>query len=509
MIQHQRNRVNGLVPGLCAMLFCVSLCVADDQPQWGQRHTRNMVSSETGLVDSFDPDSGHGIKWSVSLGREAYGSPVVAGGRVLVGANNKTPRDPRYRGDRAVLLCLNETDGALRWQLAVPRIAGGDIYKDWPNISMCSPPTVEGDRVYILTNRVEVICLDLKGQRNGNQGFQDEAAYLTAPGESPAEVTLQDADLLWVTDLRKEVGMYPHDSAHASILIDGDWLYLNSSNGVDKTHKTIQRPEAPSLIVLDKTTGRCVAQDGERIGPQIFHSTWSSPSLATINHQKQVIFAGGNGIVYGFEALGSATPPKSRRILKQVWRFDCDPKAPKEDVRSYQRNRRVSPTSVSCMPVFHDDRVFLTAGGDIWWGKETAWLLCVDPTLRGNVTDTARVWSYPLKEHAVATPAIHEGLVYAADCSGQVHCVDAKTGLGYWTHALKREIWGATLVADGKVYAGSRRGDFCILSASKDKKVLCTVQFDAPISTTPVAANGVLYVATQERLYAIEKPNAK
>ncbi|NQV33475.1 MAG: PQQ-binding-like beta-propeller repeat protein, partial [Phycisphaeraceae bacterium] len=263
------------------------------------------------------------------------------------------------------------------------------------------------------------------------------------------------------------------------------------------------------LIVLNKKTGRCEAQDGERIGPQIFHSTWSSPSMARIGSGKQVIFAGGDGIVYGFEALDSRNPPTSRQMLKQLWRFDCDPKAPKEDVRSHQRNRKVSPTSISCMPVFHDDRVFLTAGGDIWWGKETAWLLCVDPTLRGNVTDTAKIWSYPLLEHAVATPAIHRGLVYAADCSGLVHCVDAKTGHGYWTHQLKREIWGATLVADGKVYAGSRRGDFCILSASKDKKVLCTVQFDAPISTTPVAANGVLYVATQERLYAIENQDAK
>ncbi|MCP4450657.1 MAG: PQQ-binding-like beta-propeller repeat protein, partial [Planctomycetes bacterium] len=335
MIRHQLNRVNGLVLGLCAVLFGVSLCLAGDQPQWGQRHSRNMVSQETNLPDSFDPESGQGIKWSVSLGREAYGSPVVAGGRVLVGANNKQPRDPRYGGDRAVLLCLNESDGALCWQLPVPRIAGGDIYKDWPNISMCSPPTVEGDRVYILTNRVEVICLDLKGQRNGNQGFQGEAAYLTAPDESPVDVTLQDADLLWVTDLRKEVDMYPHDSAHASILIDGDLLYLNSSNGVDKTHKTIQRPEAPSLIVLNKKTGRCVAQDGERIGPQIFHSAWSSPSMARIGSTKQVIFAGGDGVVYGLEALDAKTPPQSRQILKQLWRFDCDPAAPKEDVRSY------------------------------------------------------------------------------------------------------------------------------------------------------------------------------
>ncbi|NQV36029.1 MAG: hypothetical protein HQ515_25285, partial [Phycisphaeraceae bacterium] len=73
MIRHRRNNWNGLMMGVWCSLAGVSLCVAGDQPQWGQRHTRNMVSSETGLVDSFDPESGQGIKWSVSLGREAYG----------------------------------------------------------------------------------------------------------------------------------------------------------------------------------------------------------------------------------------------------------------------------------------------------------------------------------------------------------------------------------------------------------------------------------------------------
>jgi outer membrane protein assembly factor BamB len=60
-------------------------------------------------------------------------------------------------------------------------------------------------------------------------------------------------------------------------------------------------------------------------------------------------------------------------------------------------------------------------------------------------------------------------------------------------------------VADGKVYAGSRGGDFTILAAEKEKKVLCTVQMDSAISATPVAANGVLYITTQNKLYAVQK----
>jgi hypothetical protein len=45
-----------------------------------------------------------------------------------------------------------------------------------------------------------------------------------------------------------------------------------------------------------------------------------------------------------------------------------------------------------------------------------------------------------------------------------------------------------------------------VLACSREKKVLSEAHFDAPVYTTPVAANGVLYVATQTYLYAIQAP---
>jgi len=140
-----------------------------DAPQWGQRHTRNMVSPETGLPDRFDPATGQNIKWTVPLGSQTYATPTVAAGKVLIGTNNDNPRDEDHKGDRGILLCLNESDGALAWQLIAPKLSD-DIYKDWPKTGMCSPPTVEGDRVYMVTNRNEVVCLDLHSLANGNDG---------------------------------------------------------------------------------------------------------------------------------------------------------------------------------------------------------------------------------------------------------------------------------------------------------------------------------------------------
>src|SRR5579859_4380286 len=103
------------------MVLLARVVSAEDQPQWGQAWSRNMVSNERGLPFSFDPQTGKNIKWSAELGTETHSSPVIAGGRVYIGTNNGHPRDPKHQGDRGVLMCLEEKTGQLLWQLVVPK----------------------------------------------------------------------------------------------------------------------------------------------------------------------------------------------------------------------------------------------------------------------------------------------------------------------------------------------------------------------------------------------------
>src|SRR5437660_84079 len=126
--------------------------LAGDQPQWGQAWSRNMVSPEKGLPDSFDPGTGRNIKWIARLGTETHSTPVVAGGRVYIGTNNGAPRDPKHQGDRGVFMCFDEKTGDLLWQLVVPK-REEDIYFDWPNSRIFSPATVEDERVDLVSYR--------------------------------------------------------------------------------------------------------------------------------------------------------------------------------------------------------------------------------------------------------------------------------------------------------------------------------------------------------------------
>jgi len=485
------------------LITASSVTVAGDQPQWGQRYSRNMVSDEKSLPGSFDPAAGKNVKWSVEIGNETHGTPVVACGKVFIGTNNGNPRDKRQQGDRGVLMCFDEKDGSFCWQAVSPKITTS-VYWDWTGAGNCSPPTVESNRVYVVNNRAEVLCLDINGMANGNDGpYREEGKHMVPSGEAPLETGKTDADIIWLFDMIKECGIRQHDSAHCSILVHGRFIYVNTSNGVDDTHRHIASPDAPCLIVLDKETGRIVARDDEHIGPNIFHCTWSSPALGEVNGREIIFYAGPNGIVYAFEPVKEIAPEVAK--LRKIWWFDIDPAGPKENVHKFTSNRKEGPSIIHSMPVFYKNRIYVAGGGDIWWGKRESWLQCIDATKTGDVTTTAQLWSYPLNRHNLSTPSISAGLVFVAESGRKIHCVDAETGKPYWTHDVEGEMWASTLVADGKVYIGTRAGEFVVLAAGKEKRLISSATLDGPISGSPVAANGVLYVVTQKRLYALAK----
>ena len=488
-----------------ALLLLAAPLKAKDQAQWGQAWSRNMVSEEKGLPDTFDPKSGLNINWSVPLGTETHSTPMVAGGRVYIGTNNGHPRDRKNEGDRGVFMCFEEKSGKFLWQLVVPKREDDQFY-DWPKTGMSSPATIEGERVYLVDNRGEAMCLDALGLSNGNQGpYTDEGQHMALRGASRMEPDRQDADILWSFDLTAGAGIWSHDGAHSSILIHGNYLYLNSGTGVDNTHKKIRTPDAPSLVVLDKRTGQLVGRDDEHIAPNIFHCTWSPPSMGKVAGRTLIFFAGGNGIVYAFEPLAELPSGASVRKLKKIWQFDIDPGAPKENVHLYNSNRRESPSNIYGMPVFHEGKVFVAGGGDVFWGKNEAWLKCIDASKTGDITKTAEIWSFKLDKHVMSTPAVYKGLVFTADIGRKLYCLDKATGKMYWTQEMKGDPWASPMVADGKVYIGTRSGDFWIMAADKEKKVISKMDFGGPISATATAANRTLFVATMNRLYSIKQ----
>jgi outer membrane protein assembly factor BamB len=447
-----------------------------DWPMWGGSADRNLVSAAKGLPASWDVKARTNVKWVAALGSQTYGNPVVAGGQVYVGTNNDGRRDPGQGGDRGVLLAFRESDGTFLWQMTHEKLAAGRA-NDWPDQGVCSSPLVEADRVYYVSNRGEVMALDAQGFRDQeNDGpVTDEA--LRGP---------ENADVVWRFDMIAEVGSFPHNMSNSSPVSFGGLVYVSTSNGHDESHAKVPAPRAPALIALDQKTGRLVWQDASP-GERILHGQWSSPMVASLGGVDQVVMGQGDGWVRAFEA----------RTGKKLWEFDTNPK---DSVWPKTRNEIIAT------PVAAGGRVYIANGQDPEHGEGPAHLYAIDPTLRGDVTESGRVWHHDKIRRTVSTAAVHDGVVYYPDFSGFLHALDAASGKELWVHDMFASVWGSALVADGKVYLGDEDGDVAVLAAGREKKVLGEINMGSSVYSTPVAARGTLFIANRNQLYALAAP---
>jgi outer membrane protein assembly factor BamB len=444
-----------------------------DWPMWGGTPDRNMVSPMKGLPSTWDVAKKTNVKWVATLGSQSYGNPVVAGGFVFLGTNNEGLRDPQQSGDRGVVMCFRESDGEFMWQITHEKLASGRV-NDWPFQGVASSPLVEGDKIYYVSNRAELVCADTQGfNDNENDGPFKEEKYTGK----------KDGDILWKFDMMEEVGSHPHNLANSSPVSYGDLIFVSTSNGQDESHVNVPSPRAPSIVAVNKTTGKLV-WEANNVGGNILHGQWSSAAVGKIGDVVQVVIGEGDGKVRGYEAATG----------KKLWEFDTNPK---ESTWPKTRNEIIAT------PIISENKVYLANGQDPEHGEGVGHLYCIDATKRGDITKDGLVWHFDKIRRSISTAALHDGLLYYPDFSGFLHCIDAKTGQELWQHDLFAAIWGSPLVADGKVYLGDEDGDVVIMKAGREKKLLGEVNMGSSVYSTPVPANGALFIMNRNQLFAL------
>jgi outer membrane protein assembly factor BamB len=519
--------------GVCLLgaIFTAPPAPAADWPQWCGTDGKNMVSPERGLPESFVPGekrskeasidraTAKNVQWGVKVCDALYSSPSVAGGKIFIGG---------LEAHDGVFTCLDAASGKILWRWkAPPREAPREIngfaigIREIPHqLGVCSTAAIDGDRAYFVSNRFQVVALDVAGQPPGAEAGQARVA--------------------WIYDMWDQLGVFPCDAANGSPLVDGDLLYVPTSNGVDRNtfrdparerNRKIPAPKAPNVIVLDKRTGRLVATDGLQIADQILHGQWSSLSRGQVDEadpaghatfRNLLFFGAGDGRCYAFEPLASVPDQPVR--LKTVWSCDCIPPEYKPaagvdwvtqyclgDKRVHGALNKhdgafVGMSEIIATPVFVDNRVYVAIGRDPAHGRGRGALHCLDATGHGDITRSGRLWTYQGLDRTLSTASVHDGLVYVSDVGGRLHCLDAMTGKCYWVHDAKCETWGSTLAADGKVYMPTSKG-LWILATGKELRVLDRINLGARVMASPAAANGTLYVAsTGGWLWAVRKP---
>jgi outer membrane protein assembly factor BamB len=516
---------------------------AAEWSQWGGSPQRNNVPAATNLPTEwrsgeFDPDTGvwkpetsANVAWVAALGSQSYGNPVVAGGQVYVGTNNGKGWLKRYPPtvDLGCLLAFDVRDGSFLWQDSSEKLPTGRVH-DWPLQGICCAPLVEGDRLWYVTSRGEVKCLDTAGFRDG----ENDGPFTAEKAQADDE-----ADAVWVLDMMKQLGVSQHNMCSCSVTSAGDLLFVITSNGVDEGHINLPNAEAPSFLCLDKRDGRVLWADATP-GANVLHGQWSSPAYDEIGGVPQAIFGGGDGWVYAFDARGE------NGRAKKLWEFDCNPKEAK-----YTLGGRADRNHIIGTPVVHGGLVYVAVGEDPEHGEGVGHLWCIDPTKRGDVSselavhvdapdtplprrreqavireqgevarpnpNSAAVWHYPgcdtdgdgklgfeeTMHRTCGTVTIEDGLLFVADFSGLVHCLDVKTGKPLWTHDMLAASWGSPLVADGKVYIGDEDGDITVFRLGRDKEILAEINMGNSVYSTPIAVGDTLYIANKSHLFAI------
>jgi beta-lactamase regulating signal transducer with metallopeptidase domain/outer membrane protein assembly factor BamB len=517
-------------------------------PMWGRSSHRNHVASGE-IPTEWDLKTGRNVLWKAKLGSATYASPIVSDGKVFIGTNNAAALDPRQpkQKDLSCLVCFDQVTGKLLWQFASEKLPQGRVH-DWPEIGLCSTACVVGDRLWVATNRCEVVCLDTEGFRDGEND-----------GEFIAETdrTELDADVVWKFDMFNTLGVRPLHQAVSSIAVVDGVVLLNTSNGPDESRQKVPAPNAPHFLALDARTGRVVWQDnsaGESIlvGGSACSCSGTSPAVAKIGGVTQAIFAGREGWLYGFD-FADLKQGKTTRL----WQFDCNPKTSK-----YFQGGQSTRNTLVASPVVVGDRVFIATGRNPEDGEGPGDLWCIDANKRGDISselvfnnshrdgqepiphkplfacdpklgdftrpnpNSGAIWHYVGADRngdgklafdeafhrSISSPTIHDGMLFIPDFSGLLHCVDARTGEGLWTHDLLAAVWSSCVIADGKVLIGDEDGEIAIFNATRTYQPLPNddpANFGAPIYSTPAVTNRNLFVATKDMLVAIGGEQSK
>lgn len=521
---------------------------AADWPMLGGNLHRNPVVPKGQAPIDWDLKTGTNIKWTAQLGTQTYGTPVIADGQIYVGTNNGAAYLKRYPSqvDLGCLLCFRESDGDFLWQFSGPKHPQGRVF-DWPLQGIGCPPLVQGERLWFISNRWEVVCLD-------TQGFLDDEN--DGPYQQEGVQGPKEADILWKFDLIKELGIFPHCAGmgpdrRCSIAAWKNRIFVITGNGIDEAHIKIPAPEAPSLVCLDKNTAEVLWTDNSP-GANILHTQVASPLVAELAGKVQVITPQGDGWLRSIDAMTG----------KLIWKFDMNHKDARWDLGgSGNRN------NILAAPVLYKNRIYIGSGQEVEHGEGPGRLVCIDPTKTGdissqlavdqdgNVVPQRRLQAVDVKqgERAIRNPnsgliwelaydkdgkhyeesmhrtisavAVHQGLVIAGDTFGLVRCLDAETGKQHWTYDMFAPIWGSPLIVNDTIYAGDDDGDLAIIKMSADPKQAMAASkensafangrqqplapireiiFPDSLKVSPVFANGTLYVTSRSKLYAID-----
>ena len=295
----------------------------------------------------------------------------------------------------------------------------------------------------------------------------------------------------------------------------------------------------PSTSGLAKSCGRIIHQE------KIFFTANGElqPTPSWVAYRKFCFLAAMAGSIVLTQLIIAAG------MSKLLWKFDCNPKS-----AIWRLGGRGDRNNLPSGPTIYDGRVYIAVGQDPDHGEGPGRVWCIDPTKRGDVSEelvldaeknrpsrgqrlqasdpsksevtqpnpnSAVLWCYTGTDlnrdgkldfeeemhRSLSRVVVKNDLAIVTDFSGLVHCIDAKTGLGLWTHDLQVSAWSEPLISAQYVYVADEDGNISVFRLSGDptlampnRQPVAINSLSYSATSSPASANNVLYVASRHRL---------
>jgi len=475
-------------------MWLVLFCVCTDVAVLGNcvppqsNGAEQQAASPVERPREWDCTTGERVIWRIETGG-FNGFPAVVGGKILLGSNRARPRNPQIKGKHGAMSCFSTGKGELLWQAT--HVPLPERHQDMP-AALFRQPSVEGNRLWYVSNRGELVCLDLAGFHDG----KNDGPFKEEEHSGP-----KDADLIWKLDMVAKLGIYKRDAGDVcspmpGTLVAGDLVYCITGNGIGAGLDSVPRPDAPSFLAVNRRTGK-VVWSSNLPGKDIIYGQWSSPVLARVDGRPQIIFPGGDGRLYGFE-------PATGRLL---WKFDCNP--PGATLRRPGKRGTPPRDFFVGVPTVHAEMLYVGLSQEPEMGPDARRpLWAIDLRRVADSSEKAVLWKFTDKAFGgtYGTPAVSGDVLYTVAATGVLFALDLKTGRELWRSDL--DGGGANSLCSprvhaGKVLVGTEAGGLFVFEADRRKKCLGRYEMGETVQGAPAVDGDIVYVSTRYALWAL------
>lgn len=458
---------------------------AEEPMQWHENLTRNNVVHAEDLPDHLGDDN---RLWHIELhGKPFFNIITIEDGKVYCAMSAQNLPEPAKDG--GAILCLDLETGKELWHKVLGERSGP--------YGLSIIPLITDDAIYVHLHET-AWRLDLNGEVQWENNNIKQSYYSGEHGN------------------------------HSTGLLIGDywWIPTGFATGSDCDYwinNSIERPWHPNILVLEKDTGKIVAQDDSIIGP-VQHGSWASLSSGIVDGQRLVFWGDASGYVHAYEVPDSF-PEGELTTIKEKWICDANPKEYRfmEDGTPWPYVAYMGyawgpsdkgPNEVIATPVFHDGLLYVATGRDKAYSRRqgkrrmgNASLVCIDPRGSGDITDTNKVWTNNDINRSFSTPSIYKDMIFVATHAGYLNCFDLKTGEKIWKGDIDTTIWNYfQAVGDDKVFVANERRDFYIFNATREGGQLYHEELDGMNNPQAGLTDGVVVVGSMRSITAYGGP---